>query len=182
MYINKTNLQKNWLKFILGFLVCLLVRIIPLRPPNVEPILSTQMPFAKAYGKTAGFFFAFFSILLYDLVTGTLGEWSLITATTYGAIGLLAARYFRHRESRALNYAVFAIIGTLIFDGITGLSIGPLFFHQPFMEALLGQIPFTLWHLAGNVSFALVLSPALYRFVIENRKLEFGYEEKVFTA
>ena len=40
------------------------------------------------------------------------------------------------------------------------------------MEALIGQIPFTALHLLGNVSFALVLSPAIYNFIIENKKLE----------
>ena len=52
--------KKNWLKFILGFIACLLIRLIPFRPPNVEPILAMQMPFSRAYGALASFLFAFF--------------------------------------------------------------------------------------------------------------------------
>ena len=66
----------------------------------------------------------------------------------------------------------FAVMGTLAFDIVTGLSIGPLFFQQPFMEALIGQVSFTALHLLGNVGFAAVLSPLIYRFVVENKKFE----------
>ncbi len=164
--------QKNWLKFIVGFVFCLLVRLIPFRPPNIEPILATSMPFSKAYGAYAGFFFSFFSIIFYDLVTSTIGMWTIITATTYGVLGFASYFYFKKFKANALGYAGFAVIGTLLFDIVTGLSVGPLFFNQSFQGALWGQIPFTLWHLVGNVSFALILSPAIYNFVIENKKLE----------
>lgn len=156
----------------LGLLVAILIRLVPVRPPNIEPILATQMPFSKAYGALAGFLFGFFSIVLYDLMTHMLGIWSLLTASTYGVLGLMSAFYFKKFKAHALSYAGFAVIGTLFFDAVTGLSIGPLFFHQTFMSALVGQIPFTVMHLVGNVSFALLLSPAIYHYVIENKKLE----------
>jgi uncharacterized membrane protein len=164
--------KKNWLKFIIGFIFCLLIRLIPFRPPNIEPILATGMPFGRAYGAYAGFLFAFFSIVFYDLITNTLGLWTVITASTYGVLGFVSFFYFKKFQANALGYVSFAVIGTLFFDAVTGLSIGPLFFHQSFQGALWGQIPFTLWHLLSNVSFALVLSPAIYNFVIENKKLE----------
>jgi len=164
--------KKNYFKYIVGFIVCLLIRLIPFRPPNIEPILATQMPFSRAYGKIAGFAFAFLSIFLFDVITSKLGMWTFITAFAYGLLGIWAIFYFKNKKGSALNYAKFAIIGTLAYDIVTGLSIGPIFFDQPFIEALIGQIPFTLWHLLGNVSFALILSPALYKFVIENEKLE----------
>lgn len=163
---------KNWFKYGIGFLACLLIRLIPFRPPNIEPILATQMPFGKAYGKIAGFVFAFASIVLYDLVTMNVGVWTFITAIAYGLIGVWAAVYFRNRKNSSWNYAKFAIMGTLLFDIVTGLSVGPLFFNQPLMQALVGQIPFTAMHLVGNVGFAVILSPVLYRYVIENKKLE----------
>ncbi len=164
--------KKNWFKYIIGFIACLLIRLIPFRPPNIEPILATVMPFSKAYGKIAGFLFAFLSMVLFDVLTGKVGMWTFITASTYGLLGLWASIYFKKRSNNSLNYARFAIMGTLAFDIVTGLSVGPLFFHQPFMEALTGQIPFTLLHLAGNIGFAIVLSPLIYRFVIENKKFE----------
>ena len=163
---------KNWFKFVLGFVVCVLIRLLPLRPPNIEPIMATVMPFSRAYGKAAGFFFAFASMVLFDLIVGKVGIWTLITAVAYGLIGLGAAVYFKNKKNIAWNYAKFAIISTILFDAVTGFTIGPIFFGQPFVAAVLGQIPFTAMHLLGNVSFALVLSPALYAFVIENKKFE----------
>ena len=180
---NNFGYKKNWLKFVIGFFICLLVRIIPFRPPNIEPILATQMPFSKAYGPSAGFLFAFASIILYDLLTGTLGRWSFITSVTYGILGIAGALYFKNRKPNSWNFAKFAVVGTLFFDAATGLTVGPLFFSQPFSEAFFGQIPFTLWHLLGNIPFALVLSPALYRYVIENKKLEiYAKSKKIFTT
>src|SRR3989344_5741743 len=158
--------KKNWLKFAIGFIVCLLIRLIPIRPPNIEPILATNMPLSKVYGAPAGFLFALLSILVYDLITGTLGIWSLFTAGAYGILGLGAAFYFRRRESSVGNYVRFAIFGTLFFDAVTGLSVGPLFFGQSFYGAFLGQIPFTAMHLLGNVTFAALLSPAVYRYAV----------------
>lgn len=163
---------KNWFKFALGFVVCLLIRFIPFRPPNIEPILATQMPFSKAYGPVAGFAFAFWSVVIFDLIVGKVGVWTFITALAYGLLGLWASFYFKNKKNSTWNYAKFAVMGTLAFDIVTGLSVGPLFFGQSFMSALVGQIPFTAWHLLGNVAFALVLSPALYAFVIQNPKLE----------
>jgi uncharacterized membrane protein len=173
--------KKNWLKFGIGFIFCLLIRLIPFRPPNIEPILATQMPFSKAYGAYVGFLFSFFSIVFYDLVTNTLGVWTLITASTYGVLGFASYFYFQKFKANMFGYASFAVIGTLLFDVITGLSVGPLFFHQSFQGALWGQIPFTLWHLLGNVSFALILSPAIYNFVIDNKKLDNIYFTKIFN-
>ena len=162
--------KKNWFKFFLGLIACLLIRLIPFRPPNIEPILTTQMPFSKAYGAYAGFLFAFLSIVLYDLVTGTFGVWTLLTAGTYGVLGFLAYHFFQKNVPSRWEYVRFAIIGTLFFDAVTGLSIGPLFFQQSFMNALLGQIPFTMLHLIGNVAFASILSPVIYNFITQKEK------------
>ena len=166
------NIQKNWFKYIVGFIACLLIRLIPFRPPNIEPILATQMPFSKAYGKIAGFLFAFLSMVIFDIITGKVGMWTFITASAYGLLGLWASIYFKNKNNSSWNYAKFAVMGTLAFDIVTGLSVGPLFFHQPFIEALIGQIPFTALHLIGNIGFAVVFSPLLYKYVIENKKFE----------
>ncbi|MBI5621420.1 hypothetical protein HY933_00955 [Candidatus Falkowbacteria bacterium] len=163
---------KNWLKFALGFVICVLIRLMPWRPANIEPILGTQMPFSKAYGALAGFLFAFFNIVVFDLLTRKLGVWTLLTAGTYGLLGLAAAWYFARRPADRWHYAKFAIAGTLFFDAVTGLSLGPLFFGQPLSEAFFGQIPFTARHLLGNLLMALMLSPLIYRFVIQNPVLE----------
>ncbi len=154
------------------FAACLLIRLIPFRPPNIEPLLAMQMPFAKAYGKSVGFIFAFFGMILFDILTGKVGGWTFITAFIYGLLGVWAAVYFKNKTNSPFNYALFAVVATLFFDAGTGLTIGPLFFHQSFLVALTGQLPFTLWHLLGNVSFALVLSPAIYSLTTRKRKKE----------
>ena len=166
------NYVKNWFKFVLGFTMCLLIRLIPFRPPNIEPVMAATMPYGRAYGKGAGFIFPFASMVLFDLLVGKVGVWTLITALAYGLVGLGAAIYFKGKKNSVWNYAKFAIISTLFFDAVTGLTVGPLFFGQSFIAALFGQIPFTALHLLGNISFAVILSPALYAFVIENKKLE----------
>lgn len=162
----------NWFKVFIGFIVCLLVRLLPFRPPNIEPILATQMPFSKAYGKWVGFMFGLSSIVLFDLVTGSLGAWTFFTAISYGLIGLWAGVYFKKRANNATTYVGFAIISTIVYDAITGLTIGPFFFHQHFVVAVIGQIPFTMLHLLGNISFAFVLSPPLYQYLSEDKTLK----------
>lgn len=164
--------NKKYFKFTLGLFLCLIFRLIPFRPPNVEPILTTQMPFSKYYGPYIGFSFAFFSIIFFDLITNHIGIWSLITAVIYGLLGFFAYKFFKHKEQPTrMDYVRFAILGTLFFDVTTGLTIGPIFFEQTFLSALSGQIPFTLWHLLGNISFAYILSPAIYKLLIKKRKI-----------
>lgn len=157
--------QKNYLKYIFGFTITLLIRLIPFRAPNIEPIMATTMPFAKNYGKLFGFGFGFLSIILYDMITGTVGMWSLFTATAYGLLGIFSAIYFKNKENTPRSYAKFAIFGTILYDIVTGLTVGPLFFHQSLRVAIVGQIPFTLLHLLGNVTFAALLSPLIYNLV-----------------
>lgn len=161
-----------FLKFFLGIILCFLVRLIPFRAPNVEPILATLMPFSKAYGAVVGFSFAVLSILLYDAVTHTLGMQTFFTVAAYGIIGLWSANYFRKHKASKWGYVRFAIMGTLFFDAFTGLTVGPIFFHQSFLGSLLGQIPFTTLHLLGNIVFAFVLSPAIYNSLIRKKKEE----------
>jgi len=168
----KKSFSASWIKFIVGWGITLGIRLIPFRVPNIEPVLASQMPFAKRFGWTGGLLFGAGSILLYDVLTGTMGLWTAVTATAFGILGVGAHFFFKNRESKPLNYLAYGIIGTIVYDAITGLSVGPLFFGQSFTEALVGQIPFTLYHLAGNVAFSLLVSPLLYRWVVANESLE----------
>jgi hypothetical protein len=157
-------MKKNWIKYVISFLSVLLVRLIPFRAPNVEPIMSIIMPFGKVYGMIMSFMFAVLSIGLYDLITSGIGVWTLITSFTYGIVAIGSYSFFKNRSGWK-NYALYAIIATIFFDAITGLIPGPLFFNQPFMVALIGQIPFTGYHLLGNVAFAVTLSPAIEKWL-----------------
>ena len=159
-------------KFYLIFIFSLLARLIPFRVPNIEPIMAGTMPLGRAYGALAGFFFASLSILVYDLLTNTLGVHTFFTAMAYGVIGLSAAWYFEKQEVNTGDYVRFAVVATLFFDAVTGLLVGPLFFDQKFWAALVGQIPFTALHLLGNITFAVFLSPAIYKFLIKPKKIK----------
>ncbi len=170
METSKTIGEKNYFKFFLALVLCLLVRLIPFRAPNVEPILATTMPLGRAYGAFFGFFFAVLSILLYDLLTHTIGMQTIFTAVAYGMLGWWSASYLKKHKADALSYVRFAIYGTLFYDALTGLTVGPIFFHQSFLGSLIGQIPFTALHLTGNIIFAFILSPAIFNFLIKKKK------------
>ena len=164
------------------FALCFLIRLIPFRPPNIEPLLAAQMPFAKAYGKTVGFLFGVMSIVLFDAVTGRFGVWTIVTACAYGLLGVWASVYFSGKQSSALSYVKFAVMGTIAYDALTGLTIGPVFFHQPFLAVLVGQIPFTGMHLLGTIVFAAVLGPALYRYAVAEKAVIIHPVELVVPA
>jgi len=151
----------------------------PFRAPNVEPIMTTIMPLSKIYGGFSAFIFSFLSIALFDSVTSGFGIWTLVTAFAYGFMGLGASYYFKNRSGWK-SYATYALIATIAYDAVTGLTIGPLFFHQSFMVSLIGQIPFTIMHLLGNVSFAIVLSPLIERLLAKEEKRVIV--EKVFLV
>jgi len=159
-------MKKNWLKYIIAFISVLAFRMIPFRAPNIEPIMAVIMPLGKVYGGFMAFIFGAFSIAIYDSVTSGIGIWTLITALAYGTLGLGAQYYFKNRSGWK-SYASYAIIATIFYDAITGLTIGPLFFHQSFVVSLVGQIPFTFLHLLGNVSFAIILSPVIERWLVK---------------
>ncbi len=173
----KISIPTGSIKFIIGWTAVFLFRLIPFRPPNVEPLMATIMPFSKRYGTLPSFAFAFFGIVLYDAVTSGWGSWTWITAIAYGLLGIAAHVYFKNRTPSRTHFLSFGIVATLVYDAATGLTIGPIFNGQSFTAALTGQIPFTILHLLGTIVFSLVLSPLIYRWVVENEALEFkmGY-------
>ncbi len=162
---------QNTVKYIIGLLVVITLRIVP-HPPNVEPIMASMMPFSKKWGWLSGLLFCLIAVLGYDVATGTFGSWSLITAGTYASLGALAGWYFKGKKNKISHYLAFAIVGTLIYDAVTGIGMGMLLFKMPFMTVLTGQIPFTLYHLAGNIALSATVSPLLYAWVVANPKLE----------
>lgn len=165
-------MKKNWLKYAIAFTTVLAVRLMPFRTPNIEPIMAVLMPFGKVYGALSAFIFGVLSIFVYDSVTSGIGVWTIITALAYGFVGFGSYYYFKNRKSNWKSYALYAVIMTITYDILTGLTIGPLFFHQSFVVSLVGQVPFTLLHLLGNVSFAIVLSPVIEMWAIKMSKKE----------
>jgi uncharacterized membrane protein len=155
--------MKNKFKIFIVFVGCLLFRLIPLRAPNVEPIMASIMPLGRKYGAALGFLFGFLSIAIYDSLTH-FGAWTWMTAITYGLIGAASFFYFKKFQSSVLNFAVFAFFATIIYDLITGVLFAPMF-GQTILNALVMQIPFTALHLAGNIGFAITLSPFLNKWL-----------------
>ena len=166
------SFSTGWLKLLIGFVAVFLIRLLPMRPANFEPMLATLMPFSTRFGFITSFLFGFLGIALFDLVTSGIGMWTVVTGFMYGALGVSAHLFFQNRKASTKNFLAFGIGGTLVYDAVTGLITGPLFFGQPLIAAIIGQIPFTLMHLLGTVVFTLALSPALYKWVVRNDTLE----------
>ena len=165
------NPKKGSVKLLISFVLVYAVRLLPFRPPNVEPLVALAMPVAKGYGSLVGAFFAGASILLFDLFTSGLGWYTLVTMLAYSLVIALAPVILRGKSS----WWRFALLGaflTVLYDALTGLTIGPIFYRQPFMEALVGQIPFTAWHLLGNSLFSMILSPMVEQWVLDENRLE----------
>jgi hypothetical protein len=173
----KNSLRQGFPKYLIGFLVCIGIRLLPFRPPNVEPIMTTTMPFARKWGWYAGALFGALSIMIYDSINpakgfARVGVWTVVTALMYGLIGAAAGFYLLNKPGKIRYYVGFAFLATLLYDFVTGPIMSSLFFKMPFMVALIGQIPFTLLHLAGNLAGAAVVSPLLYKWIVSNPHLD----------
>ncbi len=167
----------NLPKYYLGFVATLIFRLLsPLFGLwNVSPLMATELAGAKAYGPWVAGLYGAISMVLVDLIMGKVGIWTIVTSLTYGAVGVWGAVLLKNRSASAKNFVVISIVGTLFFDLITGVLMGPLMFGGSFLAAAIGQIPFTLRHLAGNVFFAAILAPWFYKKIMMNPKLEATY-------
>jgi uncharacterized membrane protein len=128
--------------------------------------MASIMPLGRKFGALVGFLFGFLSIFLYDAVTH-FGSWTWIAGITYGFIGAVSALYFSKAKSSIFNFVTFAVGATIFYDLVTGVLFAPIF-HESMAVALVLQIPFTLLHLAGNVGFAVTLSPILNRWFLQD--------------
>ncbi|MBP6858574.1 MAG: ECF transporter S component [Candidatus Pacebacteria bacterium] len=156
-------------KYLAGFVFTLVFRLVtPLVGlSNISPLMATEFAGGKAYGPLVGGVYGALSMILLDALMGKVGSWTLLTALTYGIVGIAGGYFLRHRSATTRNFVVASIVGTLFFDLVTGVIMGPLLFEQSLMGAAVGQIPFTLRHLAGNLFFAL-LAPWFYRSIMNN--------------
>jgi len=156
--------MKKYIKPIIVFVLILVARLIPVRPPNVEPIMASILPLGKKFGIFTASVFAFMSIFIYDSLTAGIGSYTWITALSYVLIAILGTLFMKNSPFKRGNYVTASIAGVLLYDAITGVFAGPLFFGQSLSIAFFGQIPFTALHLMGAIIFALVLSPILEKY------------------
>ena len=160
-------------KYIIGLILVTILRFLIIIP-NVQPLMAFLLPFAKYGGWAVGIFYGFVAVLLFDLLAGQLGVWTLATAGTYALLGLLFSLFLRNKPNEIKYYLGATVLGTIFYDAVTGLGLGVLVFNQPFFVTLSGQIPFTLYHLAGNITTVALLSPIIYRWILNNRNLQTG--------
>lgn len=130
--------------------------------PNNDPIIASMMPFSRKENMVYPFLYAFLIMFSFDAITGKVGIWTVVTAVTYGAVGILANVFFkRFHKISLLKYVYFTVAGTLFFDLITGPIMSSAMFNIGFIESFYGQMPFTAMHLLSGVFYTIAFCPAL---------------------
>lgn len=158
-------------KFVIGILLSNIIRLFRFIPNN-DPIMAIMLPYAKSDKKYKAVLFPFITMVSFDLITGMLGIWTIVTALTYAGLGLLFTQFFfKEKKISIFKYLKGGVIGVLIFDFITGPIMSSFMFGMSFIEAFLGQIPFTLMHLVTVGTFIIVITPFYDKFVFENANL-----------
>lgn len=153
--------MKKAIKFFLGLIFCNLYRFLRIFPNN-DPIMGFALPFARQYKWWQAFLFPAIAMASFDVITMKLGIWTLGTALSYGFVGLIFFEYFKRSKKTSLKkYAGSSIAGVLIFDFFTGPVMSSFLFKIPFSIAFVGQIPFTIMHLASATAFTIALAPIL---------------------
>lgn len=160
----KNNTFQHSVRFLVSFGVVMALRLIPGKMPNLEGVMATTMPVSRRYGGLAGFIYASLSIVIFDIITARVGIWTLVTALSYGAIGAWAAYAFAKKRPTTKDFVKFSIFATLAYDAVTGVLMGPILFGVSFTTAFIGQIPFTAYHLFGNILLSALVAPALLRW------------------
>lgn len=160
---------ENLIKYVLLLAACAVFRLAQVIP-NAEPIMFTTLPAAKKFGAKAAFAFAFIAMASFDFVSGRVGMWTAYTALAYGAVGFFAGKYLAGRGATRWNFLKYSVAGTIAFDIVTALIFGWQF-GQTVEATLIGQVPFTAYHLLGNVVLVTAFAPLLYKHVLENEAL-----------
>lgn len=148
------------LKVIIALLACLGLRFVPFRPPNVEPVLAFTLPVGGVSSVWGTGLFSAANIVLFDILSGSVGSWTAIAAVSYGMVGVAAAFYARAKRS-LLSQVGFTVVATLAYDFVTGVVASSLLFKMSFAESFRGQIPFTMNHLVGSIFLVLAVVPLL---------------------
>ncbi len=153
--------MKERILLVTGFIFAAIYRLVPFRPPNVEPLLSVMMPFSKKISALEMAFFGFLSIFLHDLLTAGIGGYTWTTGGMYAVLGLFSHLYFAKKPFSRTSYVSFSVISIIFYDFMTGIVLGPMISGGSIAVAFVGQIPFTAMHLMGGVLFTLILSPLI---------------------
>lgn len=162
----------DFVKCAMGLFISTLAAFAMAPLPNIEPIMATTLPYAKRHGVWVGAAFALIALAAKDYAMGMVGWWTVYAGLAYAGVGFAAGYVLpRLKEVKTKHWVGFAVVGTLAFDLVTALAFGWQF-GQPLAMTLIGQIPFTLMHLAGNVALVGVFSPLLSKHWVENKALD----------
>ena len=162
-------------KIIASIFIANIIRLMKFIPNN-DPIMAMMLPFSKQEKWYIALAFPIITMVSFDIITGLVGMWTLLTSITYGVLGCIFYTYYkkraRHKKKVGIKIYFFSgILGVLIFDFITGVIGMPLLFGYTFESALVGQIPFTLMHLATVAGYTIIITPLLDKHILENIKL-----------
>jgi hypothetical protein len=154
--------------------------------PNNDPIMAVMLPCAKR-GRAAAFAFPVVAMVLFDILSRRVGIWTAVTAGTYGLLGLgfsfaYSALGKRGRRIGPATFLVSGVVGVLVFDFITGPILSSAMFRMSFAQAFVGQIPFTLKHLASVSAYTVVVSPVLDRLLRQVERGERAIERRLALA
>lgn len=151
---------------VLAGIFCNLYRLLRFIPNN-DPIMGAMLPFSRAGSWWQAGLFAFLTMASFDAITGKVGSWTIVTAATYAAIGLAFHFAYGRMKGRVSfwTYIGSSVAGVLLFDFVTGPIASSLMFGPPFWDSLVGQVPFTLLHLASIAFFVAALTPLIDRTV-----------------
>ena len=158
-------------KFLLGIVFCNLYRLLR-SIPNNDPIMGLMLPYARQEKWWTAALFAFITMISFDMLTGMIGVWTIVTAVTYAGLGIAFNRFYRGRTITMKTYLLSGVAGVLIFDFITGPIASSFMFNMPFWVAFAGQIPFTALHLGSVSFFVFFLVPLLDKQLVNNSQLE----------
>ncbi|MFA6064972.1 MAG: hypothetical protein WCW44_00955 [archaeon] len=160
-------------KFFAGLILSNLIRLLHFIPNN-DPIMAIMLPYAKTKHKYIAVLFPLLTMVSFDIITGKVGVWTIVTAGTYALLGFFFSNFYfkvNAKKIGLLKYLKAGILGVLIFDFITGPIMSSWMFGMTFTDAVLGQIPFTIMHLVTVSAYIVVLVPLLDKHLVENAKL-----------
>lgn len=168
MALSRGRSTTGFLLFVLGIASITTLRLLRIFPNN-DPIIPGILPAAATKRFGAAVLLPLVSVLAFDLLTTGVSAWTGVVSVTYVLLTLLVSRLYKvlrrngARIHGRLTYVAMGVGCVLLFDGITGILFPPLLWGLSFRQAVLGQIPFTLWHLSSVTVYAAVVSPVLAR-------------------
>lgn len=168
----------NKLEYIISLIFTLIFRFIRIFPNN-DPIMGFILPEGrKSMLKSASF--AFIAMFIFDFFTSGIGIWTIVIASVYALIALVFSFFFKKiKKAKISQYALAATIGIIAFDIITGPIMSSLIFKMPFWISVIGQVPFTFYHLVSGLTYVIILAPV---FDLDIRVQYIDYKNQIINS